>query len=315
MDSRKSSPRLQPDGARDVTERTASPIAYLPLLVACLFWALGHPVGRIILQTVHPFHLGAVNLVVGFLVLAVYLAVTGKLTELRRFTAGDLSASLALGALGFGLYQVLTFSALSRIPASVNAVLVSTNIMLIALFSVVFLRERVTWARAAGIVGAFAGVVLVTFNRGFAVGGGLDLLGCGFSLLAAATFAAYTILGKRLVERNDPLIVTFLALFSGAVLLSAFSGITIGFGALRAAGPQAWWLMVLLGATMIGISYPVWFDRLKALPASRASAFIYLTPVLAVILSLLILGEHFSWPFYLGGLLVLGGVVVSSSLR
>ncbi len=298
-----------------MTQKTASPVAYLPLLVACLFWALGHPVGRIILQTVHPFHLGAINLVVGLIVLAVYLAVTGRLKELGRFPAGDLAASLALGALGFALYQVLTFSALSRIPASVNAVLVSTNIMLIALFSVIFLRERVTWARAAGIVGAFAGVVLVTFNRGFSVGSGLDLLGCGFSLLAAVTFAAYTILGKRLVERNDPLIVTFLALFSGAVLLSAFSLVAIGLAPLRSAGQEAWWLMILLGATMIGISYPVWFGRLKVLPASRASAFIYLTPVLAVILSFAILGEHFSWPFYLGGALVLGGVVVSSSLR
>jgi len=300
---------------QDMTQKEVSPAAYLPLLVACLFWALGHPVGRIILATVHPFHLGAINLVVGFIVLLVYLAITGNLKAIRRFTTADILSSLALGAVGFALYQVLTFSALSRIPASVNAVLVSTNIMLIALFSVIFLRERVTWPRVVGIVGAFAGVALVTFNRGFALGGGLDLLGCGFSLLAAVSFALYTILGKRLVERNDPLIVTSLALFSGAVLLTAFSGISLGFRPLGSAGREAWWLMILLGATMIGISYPVWFNRLKHLPASRASAFIYLTPVLAVILSFLILGEHFSWPFYLGAAFVLGGVVVSSSFR
>lgn len=300
---------------QEMTQKKAPPAAYLPLVVACFFWALGHPVGRIILATVHPFHLGAINLVVGFVVLLAYLAITGKLKEIRRFTTADILSSLALGAVGFALYQVLTFSALSRIPASVNAVLVSTNIMLIALFSVIFLRERVTWPRVVGILVAFAGVALVTFNRGFALSSGLDLLGCGFSLLAAASFASYTILGKRLVERNDPLIVTSLALLSGAALLSAFSGISLGFVSLASAGQEAWWLMILLGATMIGISYPVWFNRLKHLPASRASAFIYLTPVLAVILSFLILGEHFSWPFYLGGALVLGGVVVSSSLR
>jgi len=300
---------------QEMTQKAVSPAAYLPLLVACFFWALGHPVGRIILATVHPFHLGAINLVVGFIVLLVYLAITGTLKGIRRFTTADILSSLALGAVGFALYQVLTFSALSRIPASVNAVLVSTNIMLIALFSVIFLGERVTWPRVVGILGAFAGVALVTFNRGFALGGGLDLLGCGFSLLAAASFAAYTILGKRLVERNDPLIVTSLALFSGAVLLTAFSGISLGFRPLASAGQEAWWLMILLGATMIGISYPVWFNRLKHLPASRASAFIYLTPVLAVILSFVILGEHFSWPFYFGAALVLSGVVVSSSFR
>jgi len=298
-----------------MTSKPPSATAYLPMVVACFFWALGHPVGRIILKTVHPFHLGAINLVVGFIVLLVYLAVTGRLRQLDRFTTRDVISSLALGALGFALYQVFTFSALSRIPASVNAVLVSTNIMLIAIFSVIFLRERVTWPRAAGIIAAFAGVALVTFNRGFTMNSGLDLRGCGFSLLAAVSFATYTILGKRVVQRNDPLIVTSLALFSGAVLLTAFSGAFLGFTRLRSAGPEAWWLMILLGATMIGISYPIWFDRLKRLPASRASAFIYLTPVIAVVLSFLILGERFSWPFYLGAVLVLGGVVVSSSLR
>jgi drug/metabolite transporter (DMT)-like permease len=59
----------------------------------------------------------------------------------------------------------------------------------------------------------------------------------------------------------------------------------------------------------------LWFECLKRLPASRASVFIYITPVLAVVLSFLILGEHFSWLFYLGGAFVLGGVVISTSFR
>ena len=48
------------------------------------------------------------------------------------------------------------------------------------------------------------------------------------------------------------------------------------------------------------------------LPASRVSIFIYETPVFAVVLAFLILNERFSWVFYAGGALVLGGVVVST---
>jgi drug/metabolite transporter (DMT)-like permease len=290
-------------------------LLYLPLLVACLFWALGHPLGRIILKTVHPFQLGAVNLVVGFIVLFLFLAISGRVKQLRLMSGTDILSSLALGAVGFALYQVFTFSALARIPASVNALLVATNVVIITILSPLFLREKVTWTRGLGIGCAFVGVAFVTFNNGFSPGSGLDLGGCGFSLLAAVSFAAYTILGKRLVERNDPLMVTSLALFSGAVLLSVFAGVTIGFKGLGSAGALAWWLMIALGATMIGISYPLWFECLRRFPASRASVFIYVTPVLAVVLSFLILGEHFSWLFYLGGALVLGGVAVSTSLR
>ena len=130
------------------------------------------------------------TLTVGFLCVFLYLAAARTLPLLARMRGGDIAGSLALGVLGFAAYQVLTFSALARIPASMNAVLVSSNVVLIAILSVVFLKERISWQRAAGILVAFAGVVLVTFNRGFALGGSIDLLGCAFSLLAALCFAA-----------------------------------------------------------------------------------------------------------------------------
>jgi drug/metabolite transporter (DMT)-like permease len=285
------------------------------MLFATVFWALGHPLGRIILREVHPFQLGSVNLVVGFLSVLAYLAVVGKAPLLFRLSLRDTLSSLALGALGFAVYQVLTFSALSRIPASMNAVLVATNVILIAILSALFLRERIRWLRAAGILCAFLGVMLVTFNSGFSLAAAVDLTGCAFSLLAALSFALYTVLGKRLVQANDPLIVTTLALFSGAVLLTAFTAATTGLGRLGAAGPVPWVLMIVLGVTMIGYAYPAWFESLKRLPASHASTFIYLTPVFAVVLSFLILNERFSWPFYVGGLLVLGGIAASASSR
>jgi drug/metabolite transporter (DMT)-like permease len=291
---------------------SGSRILLLPLLLATFFWALGHPLGRIILQTVHPFQLSTMTLTVGFLSLFAYLVAARKLPLLRRMSGRDIAGSLALGVLGFGAYQILTFSALARIPASMNAVLVSSNVVLIAILSSLILKERIGWARAAGIFVAFAGVVLVTFNRGFTLSAGIDLLGCVFSLLAALTFSLYTVMGKRLVGRNDPLIVTSLALFSGAVLLACMTAGFVGFSSMAGAGFQAWWLMILLGASMIGFAYPAWFETLKRLPASRASVFVYLTPVFAVILSFLILGERFSVVFYIGGALVLGGVALSS---
>jgi drug/metabolite transporter (DMT)-like permease len=285
---------------------------YPLMLVTTLFWALGHPLGRIVLRSAHAMQLGSINLVVGFLVLLAYLAVTGKVSSMFRLPARDLLASLCLGVVGFALYQLLTFSALSRIPASMNAVLVATNVVLITPLAALFLKERIHWGRAVAVLTAFAGVVLVTFNRGFTTGGDIDLVGCLFSLLAALSFAAYTVMGKRVVERNDPLTVTALALFSGAVLLSAFTGFTVGFGRLAGADAVTWTLMILLGVTMIGFAYPAWFACLKVLPASRVSIFIYMTPVFAVILAFLILDERFSWLFYAGGALVLGSVVVST---
>jgi drug/metabolite transporter (DMT)-like permease len=293
-------------------DKTIPWAVYPIMLVTTLFWALGHPLGRIVLRSAHAMQLGSINLVVGFLVLFAWLAMTGKVRAIFRLPARDMLASLALGVAGFALYQLLTFSALSRIPASMNAVLVATNVVLITPLAALFLKEKIRWGRAVAVLTAFAGVVLVTFNQGFATSGGIDLIGCLFSLLAALSFAAYTVMGKRVVERNDPLIVTALALFSGAVLLSAVTGFTVGFASLGGVDTLTWTLMILLGVTMIGFAYPAWFACLKILPASRVSIFIYLTPVFAVVLAFLILNERFSWLFYAGGALVLGSVAVST---
>ena len=284
-------------------------IEYLLMPIATFFWALGHPLGRIILEEVHPFQLGSVTLTVGFFCLLVYCAVTGRIRSLVKLPKKDLLVSLLLGILGFFLYQIFTFSALQRIPASMNAILISTNVILIMLFSTLLLSERIGGHRVLGIVLAAAGVVFVIFNRGFTLEGRVGLLGCLFSICAAVVFSLYSVFGKRILEENDPIMIVMLALLSGAVLLVILTTLTVGMGGLVHTGSYRWVLMLILGVGMIGVGYPIWFFCLKRLPASQISIFIYTTPMFAVILSLIILRERFSWLFWIGCVLILGGIV------
>lgn len=287
-------------------------IEHLLMLIACLFWALGHPLGRIILKQVHPFQLGTVTLVTGFVGIQLYMLAAGRIREYLSVKTRDLFFSLAGGVFGFFLYQLLTFSALSRIPASMNAVLISTNVVFIALLAAAVLGERIPLQRLGGIGVALAGVVFVTFNRGFSLSQQVSLTGCSLSLLAALSFAIYTIFGKRVLTGNDPLIVSSLGIFSGAVLLYLLTAATVGFSAVRVAGTPILLLNIFLGLTMIGVAYPLWFTCLKALPASHVSIYIYITPIFAVVLSLLILKETFSWRFGLGTALVLFGILLTT---
>jgi drug/metabolite transporter (DMT)-like permease len=223
---------------------------------------------------------------------------------------------MGLGVLGFFLYQILTFSALDRIPASMNAVLVSSNVVFIAIFAAIILKERIKLAGVLGIVLAVIGVVLVTFNKGFNLGnssGSISILGCSFSLLAALSAALYSVIGKKVLTQNDPLIITTFAIFSGAILLAILTASTVGFDEIAVAGWQTNTTMVSLGLTMIGVAYPLWFVCLKKFPASQISIYIYLTPVFAVVLSLAILKEKFSWLFWIGGALILLGIIITNT--
>jgi drug/metabolite transporter (DMT)-like permease len=289
-------------------------IEYFLVLICSFFWALAHPLGRIILQkNIHPFQLGTITLSTGFIGLLIFLIASGRIKKIVKFSFRDITISLGLGIFGFFLYQILTFSALARIPASINAMLVSSNVVFIAILAALILKEKIMGTRIIGIILALCGVVLITFNTGFSFEGGaqsIDLIGYSYSLMAALSFALYTVIGKRVITSNDPLIVTLLALFSGAVMLAILSGATIGFSDIIIVGWPTFLLMIFLGLTYIGIAYPIWFTFLKKLPASHASVYIYITPIFAVILSFLILNERFSWLFWLGGILIIGGIII-----
>ncbi|MHB1346970.1 MAG: DMT family transporter [Candidatus Humimicrobiaceae bacterium] len=288
-------------------------VEHFLMLIVSFFWAIGHPLGRILVQRVHPLQIGAVTLVAGFIGILIYLIVTERVKKIFKLPYRDVLVSMGLGVFGFFFYQILTFSALARIPASVNAVLVSINVVFIAFLAALILKERVGAVRIAGIILAVAGVVLVTFNNGFSFGNGsgeINLLGCAFSLLAALSAALYSVLGKKVIKSNDPIIIAALAIFSGAVLLTILTASTVGFSDVFQAGWPTFLIMVFLGITMIGIAYPLWFVCLKRFPVSQISIYIYLTPIFAVILSLLILNERFSWLFWVGGALILGGIII-----
>jgi len=289
-------------------------IEYFLMLIASFFWAIGHPLGRIAVQSVHPFQIGTITLSTGFIGLLIFLLISKRIKLIKKLSYRDILIALGLGVFGFFLYQILTFSALARIPASINAVLVSTNVVFIAFLAALILRERIRAIRILGIILALFGVILVTFNKGFTFDGtdSIDLLGCAFSLLAALSFALYSVIGKKILISNDPLIIALIALFSGAVLLLTLTTFTVGFSEIVHADWSTLAILIFLGLTMIAIAYPLWFTCLKRLPASHVSIYIYLTPVFAVILSLIILNERFSWLFWVGGAFILGGIIVTN---
>ena len=285
------------------------------MLIASFFWALRHPLGKIIVKTVHPFQLGTGTLVTGFFGLLVFLVITGRIKAIKKIPLKDILLSLGLGVFGFFLYQVFVFSALERITSSMNAVLISVNVVFISILSYIILKEKIKIAGIIGIILAFIGVVLVTFNNGFSDVEGfniIDIPGVVFSLLAALSFALYSVLGKKILKRNDPLIVTAISLFSGTTLLAIFTAGTVGYSGLFSSGWYNLLLIAILGLTVTAIAYPLWFTCLKNLPASHVSIYIYITPVFAVIISLVVLKEFFSWLFWVGSALIIAGIIITN---
>jgi drug/metabolite transporter (DMT)-like permease len=170
--------------------------------------------------------------------------------------------------------------------------------------------EAFSRRRAAGLAVAFAGVVVViVLGSGQTVS--LDSVrGPLIVLVAAASFAAYNVLVKPLLGRFDAIAVSSAASLAGTVALLPFgAGGTAGRLGDLSAGDLL--LVLYLGLVCTLAGYVLWTVALRWLDPSRAVAYLYGVPVVAVGVGAMTLGESVTAWLALGGLLVVGGVALS----
>lgn len=215
-----------------------------------------------------------------------------------------------------GLFGVVAYhSALNvgeqLIPAGTASVLMALNPAFIALLSLIFLGERMTRARVLGFVLSFAGLLVVVR---FASGDEVDfrfLQGVLITLIAPISWAAYTVISRPLAARHSPLAVTGLGTIIGTVPIVGTARRSL-LPKLSAMPVDGWASIAFLAffATVFGVS--IWVMALEKMEASRVGAFIYLVPLWAVLLSLLLLGEPITLPLAVGGAAIIGGVALVS---
>ena len=205
--------------------------------------------------------------------------------------------------------QILSFSALQRIPASVNGILVATSTIFVALIAAATLGEALSTTNYLGIIASFIGVALIiqgstsVFSASIQ---GVKVSGFILSLLGALASAIYTIIGRKL-KYEDPLNVTLVAAGSGAILQVITTSVFPGFHSFLTASLQTW-LLLLYWGLLSGLAYFIYYLSLKRMEAARASSFIYLSPIFAAITSAIILGEKLTILFLAGMTLVLIGI-------
>lgn len=269
-----------------------------------MFWGGTFIATRIAAQTFGPFTGAGIRYIFA-LVLLLPLAFRQN-RQMLKIRLSQLPILMLLGFSGIFAYNYFFFKGLKTIPASRGALLAALNPTIVMILSSIVYKEKITLRKLIGILISLTGVVIV-ISRGRVTEllssletGDLFMLGCPI------TWAVYTLAARPALKQTTPLQATTWASLSGVIMLLIFAT-TEPFP--LEVPVKVWVALLYLGIIGTVVAFVWYYDGIKKIGPTRTSIFNNLVPVFAVIFSVFILREKVSWYTWIGGAMVIGGVL------
>jgi drug/metabolite transporter (DMT)-like permease len=271
------------------------------------FWAANFIVVKAAIEQIPPVTFAFLRFGLAALTLLVLLRWREGRIALPRH---DVLPILGLGALGFGIYQILWSVALHNIPAGDSALLIATTPVITALLAVTNGADTLTRTKLLGSLVSFAGVgVIVSAGHGLSLGSAL--IGDALTLVAALCWSIYTAFGAPILRRHSPLRTTAWAMVGGSLVLAlpgAWQAIGLDWAGVRG---DAWAGLAFSAFLPAGVANVVVFNAIRLLGPTRITAYQFLVPFMAVVLGALFLAETVRIDQLLGGVVIVLGVMIS----
>ncbi|RSM60894.1 EamA family transporter [Amycolatopsis sp. WAC 01376] len=277
------------------------------LVLAGVLWGTGGLAGSLLASRagLHPLSVAAYRLLIGGVIATGYLWLTGGLRGLPRTTQVR-RRLLAVGGL-FALFQTSYFVAVSSSSVSVATMTtIGSAPVLLAVATVVRSRKLPTRWTAVSLAGSLIGLALLQWTPGEEV----NAAGVLFALLAAAGFAALTLVTATRVEGLDPLPTTaFGCLIGGAALTPA----ALWFGMAVPVQADVLALVVYFGIVPTALAYAAYFRGLEGAHPVLAALSALLEPLTAALLSMALLGERLGAVGWCGAAVLIDVLAVAYS--
>ena len=232
--------------------------------------------------------------------LAAFLILTGR--KLPFASIGKELPVLLFSGAAMGINWILLFEAYKYTTVSIATLSYYFAPVIVTVVSPLLFRERLSAKQIVCFVMSTIGLVMIT-GIGNA-GGSRDMVGILLGLGAASFYAAVILLNK-VIKNVEGIHRTFLQFLAAIVVLLPYVLLTGGvtLGNLNAAG---WGNLLIVGLVHTGLTYCMYFTALKELPGQKAAILSYIDPLVAVLISVTVLGEAMTLTQGIGGALILG---------
>lgn len=212
---------------------------------------------------------------------------------------------LITGGLGYFVADGMVLEAVNLMSSTGASLINSANPVFIILFAVLILKEKMTANKAAGILCALAGVVLVIGLET----GTVSVLGIVFSVGGVVLGALGSVMIRKVSPYYSPEQITFCC-FCVSVPLCLVGALAESGGAVPTVTGEAVAAVLYLGTIATGIANFLWSRSLSVMDASTCSMFFPLQPAFSALLGIVLLHEPVTANFLIGGALIVAGVLI-----
>jgi drug/metabolite transporter (DMT)-like permease len=280
--------------------------AYFYALLAVCFWSTAASAFKISLRHAPYNELLLYSVAVSVVVIAAYLAIHGRLISTFQVSRKELINSALLGLLNPFLYYIILFNAYNRLLAQEAVVLNYTWPVVLVLFSVVLLKQRITALGMAAVIVSFAGTVIIATKGDL---GGFHFqnpVGVSLALGSAVFWALFWIYNIRDRREEEPKLLLNFLFGLGYILLYNLFVTGIGWPSLPAILGAAY-----IGLFELGITFVVWLKALKySYNTARVANLIFMAPFLSLLIVSIAVGEPIRSYTLAGLAFIIGGIVL-----
>lgn len=271
---------------------------YIGITVLC--WGYS-PIGvHSALHAYSPQHIALLR----FLIASLFLLLLVMKKGIQPIRWKDLPQFGILGLFSVTIHHLLINTGQQYVTAVASSILSQSIPLFTVLISAFLLKEKIRIGQWICILLGFCGaIVVISGDHGFALPNAYSLL----ILCAAVAWAIYFNLYKRFALQYDTLSMMCYVIWLGTLPLLGYSP------HLSTAILQATWQanlsVMLLGLFPSALAYLLWAEVLRQMPLTLASNFLYITPIVAISLAMLFLGERPSWIVLFGGMMIVASIV------
>ena len=287
-------------------------VYYFLAILAVFFWSFNAVVGRDLMYILTPWQIAFFRWFIAFLLL---IPSTGKdIWKHRRLLWKNRTLIFWQALIGITLSNTFVYIASYSVSAIQMSLISVTGPMFLILFSVLFSGLKISLRQKIGFLITTFGLVAVVLKGHFTLSA-LDFQAGDLWMLAmAGTFGVYSFLNTKKPKIIKQITFLSVVIFWGMLMcIPPFICETITSPLTTAhLNTKIIWIMIYMGVCNSVLAYLFWNLAINKKGAVRVGMLYYLMPIFTTIEAHLILGEHLVMAQIYGGLMILGGILLTN---